>query len=278
MKTRSRLDHHLPQGYLEGFIAPSAEGQLSVFHREEGRWFESGPPGVGAIKGFYDYSEGLQPDQTADQAFRDLETKFAAVRRALVASRFSDWKKELNILLQFAQMLRARAPLFREQSMDQGRRLTFLRIDEILPPQPSKTEPGKLVTPIRYSPYVPTEAELRNKTITDMRTEISKGAAWMSQMQWCLRTTWNPSDPFVTCDCPVVMEGWTPTQAEALQDRRTLVFFPVCWQACLIGSPAKFDNEIDMLGPDDMKKLRDLFLKSATRFVFSPVRIDFLGQ
>jgi hypothetical protein len=277
MKIRSRLDHHLPQGYLEGFAGPLANGQLSVFDRQAGHWFESGPAGVGAIRGFYDYSEGLQPGETADQAFKDLETKFPVVRRALVARGFSDWKKELDFLLAFAQMLRTRSPLFRDQSIDQARRLTIVRIDEILPPEPSKIESRRLVTPIKCSRHVPGEPELRNKAITDMRMEISKGGAWMSHMQWCLRTTRNPAEPFVTCDVPVVMQCSTPTLAEALEDRGTLLFFPVCWGACLAGSPAKFDNEIDTLAPDDMTKLRDLYLKSAIRFVFSPIRINFRG-
>ena len=279
MRNRNRLDHVLPQGYLEGFISPSAQGQLCVFDRQEKRWFASGTAGVGAIKGFYDYTEGSEPDQTADQAFAELEAKFPAVRRALVASDFSDWTKQFEFLLAFAQMLRARSSLFREQSLAQGRQLTVLRIEEIVPPEPSKTEPGKFVTPIKYAPYVPAdatahEALLRNKAITDMRTEIAKRAAWMFEMHWSLRLTQNPGDPFVTGDTPVVMEGRTTAQEEALRDRETLIFFPICWQACLVGSPAKFDRETDILSPSDLKKLRNLYSKSAVRFIFSPTQVD----
>ena len=272
MKNRNRLDHYVPQGYLEGFIGPSGQGQLSVFDREGNRWFESGTAGIGAIKGFYDYTEGSEPEQTADEAFSKLEITFPAVRRALVASGFADWRNNVKILLAFAQMLRARSPLFRDQSLAQRRNLAFLKIEEILPPEPSKTESGKSVTPIRYSPHVPSEAEMRNKTITDMRAEIGKGAAWMSDMHWCLRVTYNADDPFVTCDTPLVMEGRV-AQENALGDWGTLVFFPLCWQACLVGSPAKFDIETDSLAPSDMKKLSALYLKSAIRFVFSPTRI-----
>ena len=273
MRNRNRLDHFVPQGYLEGFVGPSGDGQLSVFDRKESRWFESGTAGVGAIRGFYDYSDGSEPDQTADDAFKELETTFPAVRRALVAKGFVDWPKHREFLLRLAQMLRARSLMFREQSLVRNRSLTFLRIEQILPPEPSKTEPGKFVTPIRYSHHVPSEAELVNKTITDMRTEIADGAAWMSDLHWCLRVTQNLSNPFVTCDGPVVMEGRVP-QAEALRDWGTLVFFPLCWQACLVGSPAKFDNGDGALDPSDMKKLRALYLKSAIRFVFSPTRIE----
>jgi hypothetical protein len=268
MRNRNRLDHYVPQGYLQGFIGPSGNGRLSVFDKQKGSWFESGTPGVGAIKGFYDYSEGSESDQTADDAFGALETTFPKLRRELLGSGFANWNKRLGTLLRFAQMLRARSLLFREQALSRNRNLPFLRIEEILAPQP-----GESGTRIRYSRHVPSEAELLNKTITDMRTEIASGAAWMSDLHWCLRTTSNVEDPFVTCDGPVITEGRARQVADALRDRETLVFFPLCWQACLVGSPAKFDVESGALALDDMKKLRALYLKSANRFVFSPRRI-----
>ena len=270
MKNRNRLDHYVPQGYLEGFIGPSGDGRLSVFDKEKGSWFQGGTRSVGAIKGFYDYSEGSEPDQTADDAFGELETTFPKVRRELAGSGFVDWNKKLETLLRFAQMLRARSLLFREQALSRNRNLTILKIEEILPP-----ETGESGTRIRYSHHVPSEAELRNKTITDMRMEIANGAAWMSDFHWCLRMTANTEDPFVTCDGPVIMEGRARQEADALKDDETLVFFPLCWQACLVGSPAKFDIETGALAPDDMKRLRNLYLKSANRFVFSPRRIEF---
>ena len=49
VKNRNRLDHYVRQGYLEGFIGPSGNGQLSVFDKQKGSLFESGTPGVGAV-------------------------------------------------------------------------------------------------------------------------------------------------------------------------------------------------------------------------------------
>jgi hypothetical protein len=98
MKKRNRLDHHLPQRYLEGFIGPPRYGQLSVFDRHEKRWFESGTAGVGPIKGFYDYTEGSEPDQTADEAFKKLEMAFPTVRRECDVSAIAP-KKVLLIRL-----------------------------------------------------------------------------------------------------------------------------------------------------------------------------------
>ncbi len=114
---RNRLDHVLPQGYLGGFASPSNQGLVWVFDRKLPRWFDTGTAAVGAIRGFYDYPPGSEPDQTADQAFARLETKFPVVRSELVASGFSSWVKELDFLLAFAQMLRTRSELFREEHM-----------------------------------------------------------------------------------------------------------------------------------------------------------------
>jgi hypothetical protein len=277
---RKRSDHVLPQSYLDGFTNPSDQGRVCVFDCQQQRWFDTGTAGVGAIKGFYDYPQGSGPDRTADQAFAGLEAKFPVVRRELVISGFSGWVKHLDFLLAFAQMLRARSQLFREQHLAHARRLTFLKIEEVLQSKPSETKPGTFDTTLKVAPYAPeneTEREtlLRNKTITDMRAEIANGPAWLSELHWCLQFTGNPSDPVITADNAVVPEGGAPTLEEALRHPETLVFFPICWQACLIGSPDKFDKETDAFHPSDIRRLRALYLKSARRFVFSPARLDF---
>ncbi len=277
---RNRSDHVRPQGYLDGFTNPSNQGQVCVLDRQQQRWFDTGTAGVGAIKGFYDYPQGSEPDQTADQAFAGLEAKFPVVRRELVASGFSGWVKQLDFLLAFAQMLRARSEMFREQDLAHARQLTYLKIEEVLQREPSKTKPGTFDTTLKVGPYVSeneTEREtlFRNKTITDMRTEIAKGPAWLPELHWCLRFTENLTDPVITADNPIVVDGRAPTLQGALRDPETLVFFPISWQACLIGSPARFDKETDAFHPSDLRRLRALYLKSARRFVFSPARLDF---
>jgi len=65
---RDRLDHILPQGYLNGFTNPDNDGQIYVFDCRRQQWFDSGAAGAAAIRGFYDYLEGIEHDQTADQA------------------------------------------------------------------------------------------------------------------------------------------------------------------------------------------------------------------
>jgi hypothetical protein len=108
---RGRLDHLLPQGYLDGFTDPANPGQLCVYDVRRRRWFESGSARVAAIRGFYDYSPGSAPDETADQAFKTFEERFPNVRRELIAENFTGWKSRLEFLLEYAQMLRARSEL-----------------------------------------------------------------------------------------------------------------------------------------------------------------------
>jgi hypothetical protein len=245
---RNRLDHVLPQGYLEGFTSPSQEGQVWVFDRQEQRWFDTGTRGIGAIRGFYDYPPGSQPDQTADQAFTQLEAQFPAVRRELVENGFSNWRAHLDFLLRFAQMLRARSELFRYEHVAHTRRVTMLD-----------------------------ETRLQNKAITDMRTEIGRGATWLSEFYWCLRLTASPTDPVITADNPVVVDGIVPTLEQALRDAHTVVSFPICWQACLVGRKAEFDKQSDAFHPGELNRLRSIYLQEASRFVFSPSQIAFSG-
>ena len=277
---RGRIDHVLPQGYLDGFSSPSKKGRLSVFDRDNQRWFEASTRRIGGIRGFYDYPPGSQPDQTADQAFARLEAQFPPVRRELVENSFSNWRVHLDFLLHFAQMLRTRSELFRQQDVAHSRKQTMFKVVEVLERKPSERQPGRFDETLSVRPFRPVdqreyETLLRNKAITDMRTEIAKGAAWLSERHWCLRFAVNPTDPVITTDHPVVVDGRSPTLEEALPDPNTLVFFPVCWQACLIGSMAKFDKETDAFHSDDLIRLRGIQLKLAQRFVFSPSRVAF---
>jgi hypothetical protein len=270
---RDRLDHILPQGYLDSFTDPACPGDLWVRDNRTNRWFRSGTARVAAERGFYDYSHGSNPDQTADRAFEDLEGKFPNVRTKLISYGFAACEQYRETLLAFAQMLRARSKLFRDQDLDQGRQLTIARI-ETIEQVPSATRPGEFDSRIKYGPYQGTKAErelfLRNKTITDMRSEIAKGSAWMGELHWCLRFTDDPSDPVVTGDNAVLSEGRVQSVEQALVDHETLFFFPICWQACLIGSRCKFDNACEAFHPADLRRIRALYLKPETHFSYSP--------
>jgi Protein of unknown function (DUF4238) len=269
---RGRLDHLLPQGYLEGFTNPSTPGRLSVFGIERQQWFESTPRKVAAINGFYDYSPDSAPDQTADQAFKEFEERFPNIRRELVANRFSGWQSHLEFLLRYAQMLRSRSELFRKQTVTNARQKRMVRVKEVF------NDPASGKTSIKYEELTETAEErekfFRNMAITTMRLEIAKGAAFFSQLHWCLRIATAVTDPVITGDDAVVVEGKVPTLEAALTDADTLIFFPVCRHACLIGSPAKFDLETEAFHASDVKLLQSRYLKGECRFAYSPKRLD----
>ena len=256
----------LPQGYLDGFTSPSEEGQLWAFDRSQSRWFPTGTPAVAAIKGFYEYSPGSNPDQTADETFRELESKFPNVRKELIAENFSGWTKHRDFLLRFAQMIRARSELFRQEDIAHTRDTRILKVVEAVDRK------------LTYEPYRPkTQGEyatlLRNKAITQMRIEVKKGPAWFLDLNWCLRLAQSHTDPVITTDNPLVLECNAPTVHEGIHDPSSCIFFPICWRACLVGSRAKFDIETDIFQPPNLEKLRRMYFQSATRFVYSPSRL-----
>ena len=177
-------------------------------------------------------------------------------------------------------MLRARSELFFEQGLARARQLTILKAEEVLQGEPSKTRLGTFDTTLKVGAYaMENEAEretlLRNKTITDMRGETANGPAWLSKLHWCLQFTEDPTNPVIAADNAVVLEGTAPTLERAPRDHETLVFFPICWQACLIGSPARIDKETDSIDASDLRRLQALYLKLARGFVYSPACLDF---
>jgi hypothetical protein len=269
---RGRLDHLLPQGYLEGFTNPSNLGRLSVFSIERQQWFETIPRKVAAIKGFYDYTPGSAPDQTADQVFKEFEDRFPNVRRELIANGFSGWQSHLDFLLRYAQMLRARSELFRKQSVTNARQQLMVRVKEVF------NDPVSGKTAIKYEEMTETDEEreilFRNMAITTMRGEIAKGTAFFSQLHWCLRIATAVTDPVITGDDAIIVESKTPTLEAALAEAETLIFFPICRLACLIGSPARFDVETEAFHASDLKLLRSRYLKGECRFAYSPKRMS----
>ena len=223
-EARNRLDHILPQGYLEGFAIPSKEGRLWVFNIERRSWFESTTRSVAAERAFYDYSEGSEPDATADQAFAEFEINFPPLRRELVASKFLGWTKHRDFLVRYSQMLRARSDLFRQEVLKQ-------------------------YSDFEMQGNARRDALFKNMSITKMRTEIGKGAGEFAGWHWHLRSTEDVTKPVITGDNAVALIGsGHPSREEAMKYQDTLFVFPICWQACLIGSRQEFD-ETDIIQP-----------------------------
>ncbi len=276
-RERNRLDHILPQGYLEGFTNPRHPGNLSIYNCKRRIWFESGTRGVCAERGFYDFSIGTNPPLTADKAFKELESGFPKLRRELAVNGFAGWEQHLEFLLTFAQMLRARSRLFREHVISSGQNLTMGRVDKVTP-VPSKNRPGEFDSEVKFTPIgkgAERDRALKNKSIMDMCAEIAKGPDWMGRLNWCVRLACDSTDPVVTADDAIIATGSIPALSAAFFDQHTRVFFPICWQACLIGSPSKPANLTGLFETAALSDIRSLYMTSPRRFAYSPVRLAY---
>jgi hypothetical protein len=60
-----------------------------------------------------------------------------------------------------------------------------------------------------------------------------------------------------------------------MRDPETLFFFPLCWQACLIGSRQFFHREADRFCDQDMRLFAKRCRDNARLFVMSPSQLDF---
>jgi hypothetical protein len=176
------------------------------------------------------------------------ENDFPRVRDAIRQDGFSSWTRHREPLVLFAAMLAARSPLFLEQAAARIR--------------------GSLS-------HLPDAGVLaRNYAITTMRAEVPQRAArWNKDLHWCLRFTRDPESPVVGSDQSVGMQGVVADPQFALEDARTVLFFPLSWEMCLFGSPARFDSECEEFLESDIWQMRAFVAKQARLFVASPVRL-----
>jgi len=261
-----RKDHYAPQGYLRGFIDPTRSGldkPLWHFDIESKQWSEKSTREVGWERGFYDYDKATPDMEHPDVTFAKFEREFPLVRDTMLRKGFKDWaKQQKTFLLGYMQMMRARSPLFIEQSTKQNEGLRMVKVTSV--------GPRNKVTVDTMEPYAPTVQFVRNRTISMIREEIQKGVDWAADFHWCLRYTRSPNNPFVTGTLPVVTEGPAPTLVEAMSHPDTLIWFPLCWQACLIGSLRRFDKGTDEADQSVLNHVREMFLRPSSGYVISP--------
>jgi Protein of unknown function (DUF4238) len=268
----NRRDHYIPQGYLKGFIDPRRKGlpqPLWHFDKPNGIWSHRSAREVGYRQGFYDYTVAEMGVETADAAFAELENTFPKIRKELVRKDFRTWKDHLDFLLRYIQMMRARSLLFFENQQKDGRNLRVWVVEEVSADRMSLRVKSMTPEPLP-------EPFIKNWTITNMRNEIGKGAAWLADFNWALRYCDSPSRPFVVTEQPLFAEV-PPNEnlADAMRHPETLLFFPLCWQACLIGSRQFFHKETDWFGEHDMRRFAELSKTRAELFVISPSRLNF---
>jgi hypothetical protein len=267
---KNRRDHYLPQSYLRGFIDPERMNhQQPLWHLDvaNGVWSERSPREVGYRQGFYDYVMSEVGVETVDNAFAELERTYPQIRRELISNNFKNWKDHHDFLLRYIQMMRVRSLLFFDQKEAEGKNLRAWVIEEVNPDRKS----------IRVHSMTPEALPahfIRNWALTKMREEIQKGAAWLNDFNWALRYCESPGDPFVISEMPVMAYGVSSTLEEAFRDPETLLFFPLCWRACLIGSRQFFQDETGVFLQEDMRRARKMYREEADLFILSPTRVE----
>jgi hypothetical protein len=268
---KNRRDHYLPQGYLRGFIDPTRQNHARpLWHLDipTGAWAEKSPREVGYRHGFYDYLTHEVGVETADSVFAELERKFPLIREDLISRDFQNWKDQLDFLLRYAQMMRARSLLFFDKFKEQGKYLRVWTVEEVSPDRRSVRVRSMTPEPL-------SDAGIKNWTITNMCDEIRKGAAWLRDFNWCLRYSDSPAMPFIISEIPFIASGPQAEVGPGLQDPDTLLLFPLCWRACLIGSRQFFEKEMDRFPMEDMRRAQKIYQESANIFVLSPRQLEF---
>lgn len=267
---RDRKDHYVPRGYLKGFIDPARENLSKPFWKLDlatKQWSMASPGSVGWKRGFYDYAE-FHPDlKNPDETFKQLENDYPSHRDEVLRKNYKDWVKQHKaFFLRYMQMMRARSPLFINHQTEQNRTLRGATVTSV--------GPGNKITVDSLELRPLSEKFIRNRTITQMNEEIQKGPDWMWSFHWCLRYTRDVNDPFVTADHPLIVNGVHSDLAAGIQRGDTLIFFPLCWQACLVGSRDRFDVGTDQAHPHFLRQFRALFARSTNGYVISPHKLD----
>jgi Protein of unknown function (DUF4238) len=267
---KGRRDHIAPRVYLRGFIHPDRDqkdGGLEVFDLSTYHWGEPRSADELCVEiGFYDYSVDFA-DETADDAFEELEGGLAEIRRKLRSDRFLGWKRYRSFLVRFAHMLVVRSKLFREGVIRTSQRQEWLRVLEVS---------GNT---IRFEPFDPKkepDADLtaKNLSITAMRTEIQKGAGEWEKWRWGLFTAPHVLCPFISSDAPVVMDGPVADGTKAFAAGTFRVVVPFGWDFALVGSPTVVLPEgPQQLTVEEMDELRVVTASGAGQMLISPARL-----
>jgi hypothetical protein len=52
------------------------------------------------------------------------------------------------------------------------------------------------------------------------------------------------------------------------------IWFPLCWQACLVGAVDRFDEGTAVAPPSLIRHVRGMFRRPSTGYIISPIKID----
>jgi hypothetical protein len=276
-KLTGRKDHWLPQCYMQGFIGPSRKDEprpLYCFEKETQQWRAVSTKEIGQGEGFYDYAEGTDYDAVThpDSVFGRLEKQWRSKRELMGRDKFASWARHKDLLIEFMHMLRARSPMAMEEQRTVVSSYRVATITEIFPHPTDPNLTGVKVDTM--TPYPMPAPAVRNTVIGQMLADVQASVLWPKNMDWCLRYTEDENNPYAATDQAVIVQGTLPAQAvtpEVLAHPDTLVIFPLCWEACLFGTPLKFDVSYDRADPQQPLSIRTEQKQRCDRFVISPI-------
>ncbi len=262
---KGREDHYLPQGYLSGFIDPATPKTESlplwVFRPQFSKWRKSSPSQIGWEEGFYDFV-GRQGDREhAEEAFSELENGYTPLIQELRNTGFQDWRQHTNFLLRYLQMIQCRSPLFREQIMREWGEKRAARVMGVEGPKIT-VDSMKLR---RLSP-----GALKEGSLNAMVTQMKSGTVALESFYWQLRLANSIDDCFVTSDHPLI--ACSP-EDRGFDHRGTVMMFPLCWEACLLGRRQAFELNFSGTTTQERESIRRTYFASAKKFVVSPHRL-----
>lgn len=265
----------MPQGYLRGFIDPARKKNdrpLWCLNKLRNQWERKSPKQIGHVIGMYDFADDAIEAEHADVTFKRMEDEFPVLREALLARNFFRWQEHLGFLLPYMQMIRVRSPQF---FVEQGQELAEATVARITSVDHSENK-------ITYdNPRRLTDDEVHDFTLTKMREEFNKGSAWMANFYWQIRTTFDPNNPVTASEAPLFVKG-TQTQTERamtmdlLTDPESEVWFPLCWQAALVGRARSFESDLEPFEQASLNELRHIVAEMSPQYVISPQVVDSL--
>jgi hypothetical protein len=266
---RDRKDHYVPQGYLRGFVDPARSNNdrpLWCLNKWRNQWERKSPKEICHVIGMYDFANDAIEVEHADVTFKAMEDGFPSLRDDLKQRSFIGWREHLDFLCRYMQMMRVRSPYF---FVEQGQELLNSYIGTVTSVDESERK-------ISYDPKRSlSEDQVHDFTLTKMREEYTKGAAWMNDFHWQLRTTFDPYNPVIASESPLFVKGEVPMSdgamtMDALKHEATIIYFPLCWQACLVGHLQPFDRDVEAFEQSNLLDVRHMISEMAPQYVIAP--------
>jgi hypothetical protein len=215
--------------------------------------------------GMYDFSNDAIETEHSDVTFKRMEDEFPTLRDDLIARGFTNWQEHFDFLLAYMQMVRVRSPQY---FVEQGRAFREGYVGRI-------TSIDETRTKITYDPTPLSDADVHDGSLHRMREEFQKGADWMANFHWQIRTTFDPHNPVVASEQPSFVRGnkVNPYQAMTmalLKDDESEQWFPLCWQAALVGRNQPFHIDLLPFDQPTLREIRHIVAEMAPLFVISP--------